>query len=198
MAKTNRPTTQAHDAQMIVGIKKDLQNVSSLILNAVTFTPTTLAALLQSRIDAANEAEVARANWIAASQKYKAIDTQAVPVVSGFKQYVLNTFGKTSVLLADFGVAAPKRTPMTPEQKQAAVAKRAATRKARGTTGPKAKLAVTGETVRIAGLEANQQVPAAGTGTGTAAPAAATGAQGTPAATPAAPVQGATGTAAQK
>lgn len=35
--------------------------------------------------------------------------------------------------------------------------KRAATRKARGTQGPKARLKVTGETVRIAALEASKE-----------------------------------------
>jgi hypothetical protein len=187
-AKPNRANTSAHDAQLIVGLKKDIPASTTLLLNAGTYTPPSLSALIQSRIDAANEAEVAKANWLKATQQYAAINTTVTPVVAGFKQYVLNAFGKTSPLLADFGITAPKKAVLTPAQKQAAAAKRAATRKARGTTGPKAKLATTGETVRIAALEANQQQPAAPAAAPTAAPAATT---------PTVPVPtGATGTAA--
>jgi hypothetical protein len=91
-------------------------------------------------------------------------------VVHGLKQYVMNAFGKTSPQLADFGFAPPKVATLTAEQKQAAVLKREATRKARGTVGPKAKLAVTGETVKIAALQAAADQAATHTAP-TAAPA---------------------------
>ena len=52
--KKNRTITQGTDQQVIDGIKKDLQTMSSLSLGGTTYTPTTLEALIQSRIDAAN------------------------------------------------------------------------------------------------------------------------------------------------
>ena len=40
MSQKNRAITQAHDGQVMVGIQKDLQNVSSLPLAGTTFTMT--------------------------------------------------------------------------------------------------------------------------------------------------------------
>ncbi len=152
--RTNRDTKLAHDGQVILGIKKDLQNVTSLPLDGDTYTPASLMAFLQSRIDAANKVATTRAAWLDATKQYDTLDAKVTGVVTGLKQYVLNAFGKTSPLLADFGFAPRKVTTRTPEQKAQAVAKAKATRAARGTKGPVAKLAVTGETVKLAALEA--------------------------------------------
>jgi hypothetical protein len=140
----NRTNTQAHDGQIIVGIKKNLQNVSNLPLGGQTFTSASLIAFFQSRIDAANAVSAAKAQWLDAGKKYMAVDTTTDLVARGLKQYVMNAFGTTSPVLADFGFAAPKRAPQTVEQKTEAIAKRAATRKARNTMGKKAKLAIKG------------------------------------------------------
>ena len=116
----------------------------SILLGAQAFTPTSLVAFLQSRIDAANAVLVAKANWQNASKTYTALNKQGTVVVHDLKQYVIAAFGATSSKLADFGFTPKKVTVLTPEQKAAAAAKRAATRKARNTLGPKAKLAITG------------------------------------------------------
>jgi hypothetical protein len=42
MSGINRSITQAHDGQVIVGIKKDLQNVASLPLVGSTYTMAAL------------------------------------------------------------------------------------------------------------------------------------------------------------
>ncbi len=152
--RMNRETTLAHDGQVILGIKKDLQNVTSMPIGGEAYTPASLEAFIQSRIDAANKVATTKAAWLDAVKEYDALDPKVTAVVSGLKVYVLNAFGKASPLLADFGFAAPKVTVMTPERKAQAVAKRAATRAARGTQGPVAKLAVTGETVKLAALQA--------------------------------------------
>jgi lysozyme family protein len=145
----NRATTQAHDAQVIAGIKKDLQNVSSLPLAGSTYTLAALEQVLQGRIDAANAAAAARANWLHASATYEALDTQATQIVRGLRQYVMNAFGESSPLLADFGFTPPKKPVLTPEALTARSAKAAATRKARGTLGKKAKAAIKGNVVGV-------------------------------------------------
>jgi hypothetical protein len=152
--KPNRLTQQARDGQVIAGVTKDLKSAASIPLDGDTYTPIALVALLQSRIDAANKVAITKAAWHDAITQYEAIDAKATAVVSGLKQYVLNAFGKNSPLLADFGFASRKVTTLTPDQKQQAVEKRAATRAARGTKGPVAKLAITGESVKLAALEA--------------------------------------------
>jgi hypothetical protein len=179
--KQNRATTQARDGQVIAGIKKDLQNVPQLLLNGETYTPASLMALLQSRIDATNGVAVDKANYEASSKAYRALNTKCTSVVSALKQYVMNAYGKDGTQLADFGFTPPKKAALTPEQKAAAVAKRAATRKARNTQGPKAKLSVTGETAKLAALQA-AALPEAPTAA--PAPAPVPAAAPAPAATP--------------
>ncbi len=144
MSAINRSTTQAHDGQVIVGIKKDLQSVTSLPLAGSTYTMASLTQLVQSRIDAANTVANAKAQWHDASATYKALNSQVTQVLHGLRQYLINAFGPASPVLADFGFTASKRTPLTPEQKVARAAKAEATRKARGTLGKKQKAAIKG------------------------------------------------------
>jgi hypothetical protein len=158
-SKTNRTNQQGKDQQVIQGIQKDLQQMSSLPLGGATFTPTTLTAFVQSRIDAANEVATAKANWQNAAKTYLALNKQANVVIHDLKQLVIGAFGAASPKLADFGFTPRKKAVLTPEQKAAAAKKRAATRTARGTKGPKAKLSIKGT------------VPATGPATGTTTPA---------------------------
>jgi hypothetical protein len=140
----NRPFTQAHDGQVLVGIGKNLQNVSSLPAGGSTLTMTAIEALVQSRIDAAIAVNVARADWLDATAKYHALDAQVTPIVRGLRRYVIAAFGENSPVLADFGFTPPRKTVLTPEQNVAKALKAAATRKARRTIGKKEKLKIKG------------------------------------------------------
>jgi hypothetical protein len=144
MVTINRSTTQARDGQVIVGITKHLQNVSSLPLGGSTYDMAALMKLVQSRIDAANAVINAKANWHDASMTYKALNTHLTPVVRGLRQYAINAFGQDSPVLADFGFTPPKKVTLTPEQKVAKAAKALATRVARGTKGKKQKAPIKG------------------------------------------------------
>jgi hypothetical protein len=144
MSKSNRSTTQARDAQVILGIQKDLKTASSLPLGGTTYTPATLTQLVQSRIDAANAVANARALWLDAVAKYKALSAQVTLVVNGLRQYAVNAFGAESPVLADFGFTPRKKAALTTEQKVARARKAAATRAARGTKGKVQKKAVKG------------------------------------------------------
>ena len=144
MPTSNKTTTQARDSQVIAGISKDLKTVSSLSLAGTKYTPTTLTDLIQSRISAANAVATARANWLAAVKTYQAVFTVVQEVESGLKQYVINAYGKTSTVLADFGFVVSKRATQTTEDLTLAIQKRAATRLARGTMSKKAKAKIKG------------------------------------------------------
>ena len=144
MLSTNRPNTQAHDGQVIVGIKNNLQNVSSLPLASSTYTMAALEQLIQSRIDAANAVVNARAHWVDASATYETLNTNVAKVVRALRQYVINVYGPDSPVLADFGFTATKKSPLTPDQLVARAQKAAATRKARGTMGKKQKAKIKG------------------------------------------------------
>jgi hypothetical protein len=100
---TSKQNIQNHDQQILAGIQKDLQNVPSLLLGGTTYTPGSLAAFIQSRIDAANAVATAKANWLNAVKTYKAINTEAKPVVRDLRNFLLGAFGENSSVLADFG-----------------------------------------------------------------------------------------------
>ena len=71
-------------------------------------------------------------------------------VMGALVSYVKLTYGKSPDVLADFGITPRKApTPTTTEKKVVAVAKRASTRKARGTTSKKAKQAIHGSVVDV-------------------------------------------------
>jgi hypothetical protein len=166
----NRITTQAHDGQVLVGIKKDLQNVASIPIGGSTYTMVALEQLVQSRIDAVNRVLTAKAQWTEATAAFKALDPQVSKVVRGLRDYVINAFGETSPVLADFGFEPPKKGTLTPEENVARAEKAAATRKARGTLGKKQKAKIKGTVVTTAPATA----PSAGVAaTPTASPAAA-------------------------
>jgi hypothetical protein len=135
VANKNSTTTQARDAQVIVGIQKHLLNTPSLPLAGTAITPADLVKLVQSRIDAAGTTAAASANWHSSVVAEKAVSAKLTPILRGLRQFVLNTFGETSPVLADFGFNAPKRATLTSDEKAAAAAKALATRKARGTLG---------------------------------------------------------------
>jgi hypothetical protein len=155
----NRPFTQAHDGQVIVGIKKNLQNLSSLPVGGSTFTMVAIETLVQSRIDAANAVDVARANWLDATAKYQALNTQVTPVIRGLRRYVIDAFGENSPVLADFGFVPPRKGALTPEENVARAEKALATRKARGTMGKKQKLKIKGTVATTAPATPASPVP---------------------------------------
>jgi hypothetical protein len=144
MTTPSRITTQGKDAQVLEGINKDLQTMSVLPLGATTYSPGSLAAFIQSRIDAANAVNTTRAAWLDALKTYEAINTQAKVVITDLRYLVMAAFGPTSPKLADFGFKPPKVAVMTTEQRSAAALKGKATREARRTMGKKQKAKIKG------------------------------------------------------
>jgi hypothetical protein len=144
MSAGNRTEQQTQDANVILGIQKNLLNVPTLNLAGKPITPADLEKLVQSRIDSANAIAPAKAKWTAAVQAYRTLNTQVTPVVRALRTYVINTYGPTSTVLTDFGFSPPKTTVTSPEVKAAAAVKAKATRAARHTQGKKQKLAIKG------------------------------------------------------
>ena len=143
LGKTEKATRVG---QLIAGTKKHFTNVNQQV--TIEGASTTVGAALtelQSVVD--NRTAVVTAQ--AAARTAVATETAAMPAldafVTAFIGFIKLQLGTTPAILADFGIPTPKvKTPMTAEQKAVAAAKREATRKARGTTGSKAKKAVHG------------------------------------------------------
>ena len=143
-AETTRAT------QLLAGFQKHLASVTSLTLASVVYTPAQITSALQTLVSLYAAVDTAKSVWKA---KLAAVAAQAPALLSltaALGSYVKLTYSESPDVLADFGLP-PKtvKTPLTTEQQAVAVAKRKATREARGTTGSKAKKAVKGNVTGV-------------------------------------------------
>jgi hypothetical protein len=149
--------------QLIAGTQKHLATTGSLRFAGGTFTPSQVEAQLQALVTLRTDAETAKA---AAKAKVAAEKAQLPALrafLLGFVELIKAQFGTQPDVLADFGLQPKKaRKPMSPEQKAAAKAKRAATRTARGIIGTRKRAAVKGDVtgVVITPVTAAQPAPA--------------------------------------
>jgi hypothetical protein len=148
---TNRRIKQGQDQQILIGIQEGLQSIGTIHVAGTAFTPATLADFFHKRIAAANAIVTALAAWQDAIRVYRQLDAQAAVITRDLRNVVIAAFGADSEKLGCFGFVAPKKPQMTQEAKQAAVLKRAATRKARNTMGKRQRAKLTGETVLAIG-----------------------------------------------
>ncbi|HEX3769220.1 MAG TPA: hypothetical protein VHV30_00075, partial [Polyangiaceae bacterium] len=142
---TGKETGVAFAKTLIAGVKAHLSNATTVTFGSATYTTAQIEAFLQTLIDlrtAVDEAKAAaKAKISAEAAQTPALRSQVAALVL----YVRATFGNSPDVLADFGITPKKApTPLTIGQKATAAAKRAATRAARHTMGPKKKLAVKG------------------------------------------------------
>jgi hypothetical protein len=143
--KTDRTTRQVADQKLIDGLNKHSSTLSSLVIGGQSYTTAAIIGLLQGRIATATSVTNVHATWQAAVQADLDERTKTKQFASGLRQALQVAFAGSIDSLADFGLKARKpRTPLTPEQKAAAVKKADATRQARHTMGPKQKAAIKG------------------------------------------------------
>jgi hypothetical protein len=129
----------------MAGIQKDLSSVTTITLEGVDYTPTTLMALLQSAIDLGDATVTGRAAWLLAVQKEQAKQALVLGVLASLKAYVNLKFGSGAVdTQADFGFSPKKTVVKTAATKAEAATKAVATRQARHTMGSQQKKAVHG------------------------------------------------------
>jgi hypothetical protein len=129
---------------LIAGIQKHFPT-GSLTVGNVVFTVAALVLLLQGQVDAMTAQAADQKTADDALTALRELQTKNGPTLQALKDLLIAQFGSASQTLADFGLEPRKaRAPMTVAQKAAAAAKREATRAARGTKGPKAKLAIKG------------------------------------------------------
>jgi hypothetical protein len=147
---TGKNTDVALATQLVAGTKKYFSTVSSLTFGNSTLTPAQTEAFLQTIIDlrsAVDDAKAAtKAKIVAEAAQAPSLRSQMAAYVA----YVKATFGNSPDALAEFGLKPKKaRTPLTIDQLADAAAKRAATRAARHTMGPKKKQSVKGTVTTI-------------------------------------------------
>jgi hypothetical protein len=142
--KSNNSSQIAGAEAFIAGFKKHLMTVSSMNVAGKAFTPTQVVAALQARIDAVVAAQTARGALKAAVSSLKSEKANTNDFVIALHAMVKAMFSTQPDVLADFGLQPRKRTAPSVTKKAVAVQKNKATRKARGTVGPKKKLSIHG------------------------------------------------------
>jgi hypothetical protein len=179
-ANPGKQNSVARAESLSEGTTKHFTNASQqLTIGGVVCTVTQVTTNLQEIVDL----RTATTNAQASAKACVAAETAKLPplllFLAAYVAYVKATFGNSPTVLADFGLP-PKKAPkpLTPAEKAAATAKAKATRAARGTKGPKAILAVTGNVIGVTVTPITAPVAAAPAPQPTAPANASTPAQG--------------------
>jgi hypothetical protein len=143
-SKVTRVTLLQRVRDLIAGTMKH-SPTGPLSLGGRAFTAQSLLQFLQDMENAISQVDTAKASWKDALKSLADMKSTDGPILGAYRSWIVATYGNAPATLADFGLAPPKvRTPQTADQKAVAVAKRAATRTARHTAGPKQKAAIKG------------------------------------------------------
>jgi hypothetical protein len=170
---TTKTSSTTRATQLIAGTKKKYPNGSQVLsFGGGDHTVDEVTTKLQSLVDLRTEAENAKATAHTKVATERAQLPALLVFMSAYVAFLKATFGDTPDALVIFGLPPRKqRTPPTADQQAAAVAKREATRQARGTRGPIAKKAVKGNVVGVEVTPLTQPAPAAQTPPAAPAPA---------------------------
>jgi hypothetical protein len=144
-----RRTALARVQALIAGTQKHFPN-DTLTFGNTAHTTATLVQALESLAGALVALSAAHAGVKDAGVALRGIEATVGPLARDYKRFILAAFGSATQTLADFGLQPPKaRKPSTSEQRAVRLAKIRATRKARGTTSRKQKLAVKGDVTGV-------------------------------------------------
>jgi hypothetical protein len=168
--------------QLIAGTNKHLANMTQVMLHGGSFTPAQITTQLQAIVTLRSDVDAAKAQTRAKLAAEKTDMPSLRIFMDAFVTFVKASFGGAPDVLADFGLTPKTRAQLTVEAKTAAAAKRAATRVARHTAGPKQRKSVKGAITGIVVTPITAPAPVAAAPVSPSAPATSTGV--TAAATP--------------
>ena len=143
--KLTKPETGALFANLAKGAEQHLSNDPVVTFAGRSLPLAELLGRLHAYADLQTRVEQRRAAYETALEEQNAKQAESHELMVSFVDFVRSVFGNKADVLNDFGLAplGARKTP-TVEEKLAAVVKREATRQARHTMGPKARLAIHG------------------------------------------------------
>jgi hypothetical protein len=164
---------QAAYSTLIAGLLAFFKPNDVFTLPLGEMTRDQLIAFLQTFVTAVDLTTSAHQAWQEALQNEHATELVVRPVRADIKSTLVGRFGKHSKTLLKFGFAPAKQAATTTKGKSTAVAKRQATRDARGTKGKKQKLAIKGNVtgVVITPVTSEASTPATNGSSAASAPA---------------------------
>jgi len=135
----------AADRALIEGVQQFLADYPSVHVGSRRMTPDQIVQILQERVEANLAADAAAAAHAAAVKANRDKRAATARFEQSLRKVVHGMFSESPDVLAVFALRPPKVPTLTAEAKKEAVAKNKATRLARHTLGPKARLAIHGE-----------------------------------------------------
>jgi hypothetical protein len=128
---------------MIAGVQKHYGANDTILVDGVPTKQTDIVARLQAPVAAADSTATSEAAFHKAVADEKAANATADATFQGLKSYFLSIYATSTETLADYGLSAVVKKEPSAATKAAAVAKREATRAARGTGAKNQPAAVT-------------------------------------------------------
>jgi hypothetical protein len=142
MSFTNNDKNISICNERLAALAKFTSAADVVLVDGVSFTQPQVVAAYQSPLDARKAVTGARAAENVAVKKRQAADAERRKVDIGLRAFVVNKFGANSSEAQEFGFAKkPAKQPKV-AAKAVAVEKAAATKKARGILGKKARRAI--------------------------------------------------------
>jgi hypothetical protein len=141
---TNSATRQSNYKQRVQAIQKYLSGEKSIILAGSTYTPADLMKFYEDWAALVGPVLAAHTQWKEAVVKRDTALHAVEAIDLALRDWLDGRFGRSSTVLADFGLAIAKKAKVGVKIKTQAVAKGAATRAARHTMGKRQKKAVKG------------------------------------------------------
>jgi hypothetical protein len=148
-AKRNKATVVVLAQQLGAGTARHLGGSTQVPLLGSSYTPAELTTKFQQVVSLQADVDTAKAAIKDKLATQKASMATLRPLMGALVAYVKVVYGTQPGILADFGIHPKARTPLTVEAKAAAVAKRTATRAARGTKGSVQKKGIKGDVTGI-------------------------------------------------
>jgi hypothetical protein len=126
--------------QATAGFQKYFAKNPTVVLSGTPTETKAVLATFQAALDGIDKAGAAE----------RAFHDAVEATLEALKTLVNNQLGSTEAILGDFGFTVPKRQAPSEATKAAAVLKREATRKARGTAGKRQKAKIKGQVPEVA------------------------------------------------
>jgi hypothetical protein len=135
--------------KLIEGIDQFADLPLPIVARGQVFTPAEVKAKLQSIVDLRQRADDARAQLAEALAEEERAMPDLLAFASAVRAHVKLVHGTSPIALAAHGIHPKARASLTAEARAVAVAKRAATRTARHTMGPRQKEKIKGNVIGV-------------------------------------------------
>jgi len=145
MGRPTLASLQLSAIRAIQGVRKNFSGMASVPLDGTPYTPDTLIAFLQGNAELITALSAAHDQLHALVAKEATMRVQFAVVLRCLEAFVINLYGADPAKMGEFGLSPRKVGKEDVATRAAAIEKGKATRLARHTMGPRARLAITGE-----------------------------------------------------